>query len=136
MKKAHYLIKGIQCVCNGIKGFSKKLRSHNHPVFAVAILKDQSINIFIWHSVSFSLIKKLKEHSSWINSLVVLQDGRLVSGSRDKKIIIWDENNEKSSLTLTGNTSQVRCLALLNKGAQIASGSDDTKIIIWNVIDL
>ena len=47
--------------------------------------------IRLWNSSSGELIKVLKGHKSWVNSLVFMPDGkRIVSGSSDGTVAIWD----------------------------------------------
>lgn len=60
--------------------------------------------------------------------------GALVSGSRDKNIIIWDHQTSGSPVhTFTGHTYQVSALAVLPSG-DIVSGSLDKSIKIWSLV--
>ena len=54
-------------------------------------LKSMDNSIKIWDSKPpYSCLTTLVEHSNGVNALIVLPDGRLVSGSSDKTIKIWD----------------------------------------------
>jgi len=77
-------------------------------------------------------VKTLTGHTNSIRSLVVLKDGRLVSGSNDKTIRIWDASTGTLLRVLTGHTDFVTYLAVLQDGNTIASASWDTTIRIWN----
>jgi len=81
------------------------------------------------------LLKTIECHSGYcISCLVVMEDGRLVSGSYDDTIIIWNSVNTDQlfNRTLRGHTGAVYCLVGLNEN-RLASGSNDTTIIIWDV---
>ena len=75
----------------------------------------------------------LAGHDSFLTSLVQLPDGRLVTGSGDKTLKIWDPSAHSSSAaaTVTGHAGAVRCIVLLPHGAALASGADDNNVIIW-----
>jgi WD40 repeat protein len=74
--------------------------------------------------------KKLHGHTDWVWSLAVLNDGRLVSGSEDKTIRLWDLEMT-SSIVFTGHEGGVVSLTILADG-QIASASKDRTIRIWD----
>jgi WD40 repeat protein len=74
--------------------------------------------------------KKLHDHTDWVWSLAVLNDGRLVSGSEDKTIRLWDLEMT-SSMAFTGHEDGVVSLTILADG-QIASASKDRTIRIWD----
>src|SRR5579863_4241359 len=79
----------------------------------------------------------LTGHSGPVTCLAMLSDGktfRLVSGSSDKTIKIWNRDFSKCDLTLRGHTDEVSCMAILsNEPGRIVSGSLDTTFKIWNV---
>ena len=72
----------------------------------------------------------LEGHTDWVRTLQVLPDGKIVSGSTDNTIIIWNEDGTKDK-TLKGHTGWVWTLQVLPDG-KIVSGSNDNTIIIWN----
>ncbi len=75
-------------------------------------------------------IKILTGHTDSINSLAVLPDGLLVSGSLDKTIRIWSPKSGEAIKILTGHTNWICSLAVLLDGS-LASGSFDRTIRIW-----
>jgi len=71
-----------------------------------------------------------------VHSLVVLDDGHLVSassGNSDNDIVIWNVSTAVPINTLRGHLKAVMCLTVLG-GNRIASGSMDHSIIIWDSI--
>jgi WD40 repeat protein len=63
-----------------------------------------------------------------VTSLAVLPDGKLVSGSFDRTVRIWE--NGTCCHILKGHTLEVTCLAVLPDG-MLASGSDDLTVRVW-----
>jgi WD40 repeat protein len=79
-------------------------------------------------------IHTLQEHSNWVNSVAISPDGEtLVSGSRDKTILIWQLDTGKKLCTLTGHTSFVYSVAISPDGQTLISGSEDTTIKLWQM---
>ncbi len=64
--------------------------------------------------------------------VAALQDGSLVSASRDKTIRIWNSNCGTLMEILIGHTDFVRSLAVLQDGS-LASGASDGTIRIWEI---
>lgn len=71
-------------------------------------------------------------HGSAVRFLFILQDGRLVSGSDDSTIRVWNLNTVVCERVLTGPNA-VKFLIKLNDNKLIASGFDNGRIIVWNV---
>ena len=74
-----------------------------------------------------------------MNALAVLTDGRLLSGSDDCTLKVWDEralrmrggaDTDTCSATLVGHTSLVMALAVL-PDRRVASGSYDGTVRVW-----
>ena len=62
-----------------------------------------------------------------------LDGGRLVSGSYDKTLIVWEAGDDGAFAavqTLSGHTSYVRCVAQLDD-RRLASGSEDNTLKVW-----
>lgn len=64
---------------------------------------------------------------------VQFDDTRIVSGSHDKSIKVWNirTNSPWSVMTLLGHSGSVRCLHLLDN--RLVSGSTDTTIKVWDI---
>ena len=58
---------------------------------------------------------------------------RIVSGSRDKTLKVWDVNHGLCLQTLRGHTGWVNCVGLLPDG-RVVSGSRDKTLKVWGFI--
>ncbi len=76
----------------------------------------------------------LMGHAGEVNTVAISPDGKkIVSGSDDKTLRIWDLNSQKLLRTLTGHTDWVYALALSADGQTIVSGSKDKTIKLWQL---
>ena len=77
-------------------------------------------------------VRTFEGHTGGI-SCVQFDSSRIVSGSHDKTIRVWNikTNSPWSVMTLTGHSGEVRCLHL--EGNRVASGSTDTTIKVWDL---
>ena len=57
---------------------------------------------------------------------------RVVSGSSDKTLKIWDTTSGDEVLTLRGHDSRVACVAFSPDGTRIVSGSYDNTLKVWD----
>ena len=57
---------------------------------------------------------------------------RIVSGSVDKTLKVWDAATGQETLTLKGHTERVRSVAFSPDGRRIASGSYDKTVKVWD----
>jgi WD40 repeat protein len=76
----------------------------------------------------------LKAHKKVINCLAVLSNNKLISGSEDCKIRIWDLNNYKCLQTLTGHISSVNIILPL-QNEMFLTGGDDKYLNLWGKKD-
>lgn len=83
-------------------------------------------------SESYKLALTLSEHKMSVTCIVQLPDERLITGSKDKTIIVWDvsENSFKCKQIISEHKDGVFSLCHLT-GVRFASGSDDKTIRIW-----
>ena len=69
----------------------------------------------------------LNNHYLEVTCLTILKDGRLVSGSRDDSIIIYNKKTYKPDLQIREHGDSVYWVTTLNSGI-LASCSYDTKL--------
>ncbi|MFC1841456.1 ankyrin repeat domain-containing protein [Candidatus Dependentiae bacterium] len=79
-----------------------------------------------------SVIKKFLIES--IEKLVTVgfKDPRLVSGSRDKSVRIWDLETDKSLATFTGD-NQIFAVAFAHDQSRVASGGMNRNVDVWDL---
>ena len=80
----------------------------------------------------FKCLQTLEGHSSVVNSVAYSPDGtKIISGSDDATIKIWEANTGQCLKTLKGHSDDVESVAYSPDGTKIISGSDDPTIKIW-----
>ena len=85
---------------------------------------------------SFPFIPFLREkgHSGWVNSVAITPDGeRVVTGSWDETIKIWDMQSGECLDTLEGHSGWVNSVAITPGGERVVTGSSDNTIKIWDI---
>lgn len=76
-------------------------------------------------------------HSEDVTSVALSQDGKkIVSGSKDSTIQVWDAMELKKLGCLRGHEKDVTSVVLSRDGKKIISGSKDSTIRIWDAVDL
>jgi len=76
---------------------------------------------------------RLKGHRSWVDSVAWMPDGeRLVSGSGDKSVRVWNIEKKKQIAILEGHTEKVRSVSVSSDGRLIASKAADGTIRLWD----
>ncbi len=75
----------------------------------------------------------LRGHGGWVASIAISPDGkRIISGSVDKTVKVWDSATGAELMTLCGHSDKVWSVAFSPNGKRIVSGSDDKTIKIWD----
>ncbi|KAG0221636.1 hypothetical protein BGX31_009658, partial [Mortierella sp. GBA43] len=82
-----------------------------------------------WNQGSY-FPKELPGHTEGIYC-IQFDDTKIVSGSRDNTIKIWDPSSGRCLRTYTGHNASVLCLQY--DESRIVSGSSDTTIIVWDL---
>jgi WD40 repeat protein len=79
----------------------------------------------------------LTGHEDSVYCLVWVGKNRIVSGSRDRSIKLWDLEQESSSCILTKvhHEGSVLCLRVSTDMSFLVSGSSDTTCLIWSLPD-
>ena len=69
-----------------------------------------------------------------MSHLELLNNGLLVSGSKDTTIKVWNTTDASLVATLIGHTSLIRVLKVLSNGNLASCSYDETSIYVWNTI--
>ena len=76
----------------------------------------------------------LSGHSNWVTACF-FDGSHIVSGSKDKKILIWNaESGEIIGEPITGHDSCVNSVCFSPDGKRILSGSDDNTARVWDAV--
>jgi small GTP-binding protein len=78
--------------------------------------------------------KKLKGHKGNVLDVSVTPDGKkVVSGSTDKTLKVWDLGSGQCLRTFRGHDSSIFNVKVTPKGDFVVSGSDDGTLKLWNL---
>lgn len=83
-----------------------------------------------------ALLATLRGHHHSVTSLAISADGRrLISGSRDGRLRIWDTREDRPEATLSPSwwPATMWAVAISPDGALVAGGSDDFLVHVWDV---
>ena len=72
----------------------------------------------------------LEGHKRTINSIIELDNHKIVTSSDENDLILWDPNDPESMYLIKGHTNFVSCLCFIS-GKRFASGSRDNTLKIW-----
>ena len=82
--------------------------------------------------------RELSGHTDTVCFVTQLTDGRIVSGSRDNTLRVWDlgksEDDDGFVQELSGHTDWVNSVTQLTDG-RIVSGSTDKTLRVWGYVD-
>ena len=80
------------------------------------------------------LTTTLTGHSHAVYSVTYTPDGRLVSGSKDGTVIIWDPRTGDELISLScGSDDSVTCVVVAPSGTALAASTDRDTLCIWNL---
>ena len=73
--------------------------------------------------------QKVEGHGAGVTSVAVLSDGRIVSGSDDKTLRIWNTLTGLCEQELKGHGAWLKSVAVLSDGRIVSRDSGDTTLI-------
>ncbi|MBK2043887.1 hypothetical protein IB642_02500, partial [Allofrancisella guangzhouensis] len=86
----------------------------------------------VWDLTGHTNSNILGTYPGGVCVLELLPDGRLVSGSNDGTIMVWDLYNPATPpIVLKGHKGRIQALELLPDGRIASSAYGDNSIIIW-----
>ncbi|PVG00496.1 YVTN repeat-like/Quino protein amine dehydrogenase [Serendipita vermifera] len=78
-------------------------------------------------------LSMMKGHMGSVCSIALSPDGsKIVSGSSDKTVRIWDSTTSEAVATLKGHLSSITSMDFSSDGLHIVSGSEDNTASIWD----
>ena len=95
----------------------------------VSISEDETFKV--WNIHNFKLLKTININEGMILSEWTAEDGSLITGVENGKILIWDMNNYSCIKELKGHNSGVDYIIQLND-YRIVSGAQDMTLKIWD----
>jgi WD40 repeat protein len=73
-------------------------------------------------------------HRADINDVAITLDGRrVISGSGDQKLRVWDLKTGQTLRILEGHTGRVRAVAVTPDGRRAVSGARDNRLRVWDL---
>ena len=91
--------------------------------------------ICVWSLTRLSLLLKLHGHTDCVRCLAVLPDGRLLSGSFDRELRVWDpyDGRVECAAVLTGHHTDALMAAVIipDGSGRVLSGSADGTVREW-----
>ena len=91
--------------------------------------------VLVWRLSDGLLVQRLHDqgHTLAIQSVAFSPNSRhLISGSKDKTVIIWDIKSGRALLRLEGHRDEVNTVVYAPGGLCIATGADDRSVKIWD----
>ena len=80
------------------------------------------------------LLRTLTGHSGSVQAVAVTADGtRVMSGSDDNTVKVWNLETGKEQFTLSGHSDWVQAVAVTADGKRVISGSNDNSVKVWNL---
>lgn len=116
-----------------------QMRGHGGPVRAVAVSPDGrnilsgsfDTSVIRWSVATGFAEQVLRFHSSAVNAVVFLSDGRMASAGADAQIAIWTAGRSKPDTILSGHDAPVVALAVSPDRTTLASASWDSTVRLW-----
>lgn len=120
-----------------------QLTGHAGPVRAIAISEDGNSVLsgsfdtaaIRWSLKTESADQVLRFHSSAVNAVAFLKDGRMVTAGADAKVAIWTPGRQQPDRVFEGHAAPIVSLAVSSDGARLASASWDHTVRIWSLAD-
>jgi WD40 repeat protein len=136
---AHIVTQDKQQLASQLWG---RLQTINTPAMQTLLTQAEKTHILPWlrpltpslTQAGGRLLRTLSGHSSFVQAVAVTADGkRVISGSRDNTVKVWNLETGVEQLTLTGHSNSVQAVAVTADGKRVISGSRDNTVKVWNL---
>lgn len=77
------------------------------------------------------LYNKRYGHTDWVTTCAYTPDGRVVSGSMDKQLCLWDKNAVRCS-PLVGHNGSISKVKVDNSNVAV-SAAYDSSLLVWQL---
>ena len=101
------------------------------PIISVAA--DRSVRFW---SLATTTVRgtRFGGHESWVTALVLTPDGKkLISGSWDGTVRVWDVETGKADPILESHKSKIYSVAVSRDGKRAASGGGNGEVYLWDL---
>ena len=113
----------------------KEIKEYIKSLGKIEIENNSEINYDLYNNFNIQLknpIHHLKYHTGNIYCLTILKDGRLVSGSGDSYIIVYNKLTYQRDIIIKEHKGDVNCIITLSSG-ELVSCSADKEIKIFTI---
>ena len=107
-------------------GEGRALLHHDQAFFSVSAHKRMRVagaengDLFLWEQGQEDLARRIKAHSSGLFALTWMEDGTLVTGGGDERVIHWKDNAVQSDWQMKGGR-KIRCVVPSDAGIFIGT---------------
>jgi WD40 repeat protein len=86
----------------------------------------------VWEVPSGKTLRTLPNHDGPVTAVAVAADGKVATGSADKKVRIWPAASEPPTHTLGGHTAAITAVAWSRDHKTLATAADESDVILWS----
>eukprot|EP00760_Papus_ankaliazontas_P001646 PhM_4_TR10552/c0_g1_i1/m.60525 len=89
--------------------------------------------VFVWDLMRRKMLRSIQAHDHTVWAMVLLPDGRLITGAADTHIRVWDNPvvNDDMKEELNGHSDKIRTMVL--HGPMLFTAGADKVINVWNL---
>ncbi|XP_065903262.1 NACHT domain- and WD repeat-containing protein 1-like isoform X2 [Dysidea avara] len=115
------------------KSISSMALTKTWPYYIASCSKDNSIRIWTIDNGKCVQVMYYTD-SSTLTSLSVCDDGKILTGTDNGTVIVWNVHNGEIDYKLYGHSAPVQCISALKNGCLAVSCSTDCTICVWDLV--